>query len=67
MFCLQQLASIGLEDQAQLTIWDWKKGKVIASTRGHNDRVCDLVIVVGFISCSSNLCLIESVRSVVPV
>eukprot|EP00795_Rhopilema_esculentum_P003114 gene3114-1413_t len=37
-----QVASIGLEDQALLTVWDWKKGKVVATTRGHNDRIFDV-------------------------
>lgn len=38
---LQQLASVGLEDYSQVTIWDWKKGKALASTRGHSDRVSE--------------------------
>lgn len=37
-----QLASVGLEDYSQVTIWDWKKGKALASTRGHSDRIFDV-------------------------
>eukprot|EP00794_Sanderia_malayensis_P020047 gene20047-22014_t len=37
-----QVASVGLEDYSQLAIWDWKKGKVLASTRGHTDRIFDV-------------------------
>ena len=30
---------MGLEDYHLIAVWDWKKGKVLASVRGHNDRV----------------------------
>lgn len=43
MFCFcnltQQLVSVGLEDYHLIAVWDWKKGKVLASVRGHTDRV----------------------------
>ena len=43
MLCLcnftQLLVSVGLEDYHLIAVWDWKKGKVLASVRGHNDRV----------------------------
>ena len=38
-FPLQLLASVGLDDNHSLNVWDWRKGKVVASTRGHSDRV----------------------------
>jgi hypothetical protein len=31
--------SVGLEDYHMVVVWDWKKGKILASTRGHTDRV----------------------------
>lgn len=37
----EKIVSTGLEDQHWLTVWDWKKGKVIASTRGHGDKIFD--------------------------
>ncbi|XP_047132983.1 echinoderm microtubule-associated protein-like 6 isoform X1 [Hydra vulgaris] len=37
-----QLASVGLEEYSQLTIWDWKKGKVISTTKAHNERIFDV-------------------------
>ena len=39
---IQHLASVGLDDHHTLNIWDWKRGKVIASTRGHSDRIFDV-------------------------
>ncbi|XP_013391678.1 echinoderm microtubule-associated protein-like 6 [Lingula anatina] len=38
----QRLASVGTDPQATVCIWDWKKGKIIATTRGHTDRVLDI-------------------------
>ena len=35
----QLLASVGMDDYHSLNVWDWRKGKVVASTRGHSDRV----------------------------
>eukprot|EP00111_Clytia_hemisphaerica_P009365 TCONS_00027488-protein len=37
-----QLGSVGLEDYSQITIWDWKKGKAVATARGHSDRIFDI-------------------------
>ncbi|XP_046848411.1 echinoderm microtubule-associated protein-like 6 [Xenia sp. Carnegie-2017] len=36
------LASVGLEDYHLICIWDWKRGKLLASVNGHSDRVFDL-------------------------
>lgn len=36
---LQLLVSVGLEDYHLICVWNWKKGKILASTRGHTDRV----------------------------
>ena len=38
----QHLASVGLDDHHTLNIWDWRRGKVVASTRGHSDRIFDI-------------------------
>ena len=38
----QHLASVGLDDHHTLNIWDWRRGKVVASTRGHSDRIFDV-------------------------
>jgi len=35
----QRLVSVGLDTHATINVWDWKKGKVIATVRGHSDRV----------------------------
>ena len=35
----QLLASVGLDDYHTLNVWEWRKGKLVASTRGHSDRV----------------------------
>ena len=38
--------SVGLEDYHLIAVWDWKKGKVLASVRGHTDRVSALTATV---------------------
>ena len=35
----QLLVSVGLEDYHLIAVWDWRKGRVLASVRGHTDRV----------------------------
>ena len=39
---IQYLASVGLDDHHTLNVWDWKRGKVVATTRGHSDRIFDI-------------------------
>ncbi len=36
------LASVGLDDHHTLNVWDWGRGKVMASARGHGDRIFDV-------------------------
>ncbi|EDO48487.1 predicted protein, partial [Nematostella vectensis] len=36
------LVSVGLEDYHMVVVWDWKRGKQLASTRGHTDRIFDM-------------------------
>lgn len=38
----QFLASVGLDDHHTLNVWDWRRGKVVASARGHSDRIFDV-------------------------
>ncbi|CAJ0939194.1 unnamed protein product [Ranitomeya imitator] len=35
----QRLASVGLDAKNTVCIWDWQKGKVLATATGHSDRV----------------------------
>ncbi|XP_013921925.1 PREDICTED: echinoderm microtubule-associated protein-like 6 [Thamnophis sirtalis] len=35
----QRLSSVGLDAKNTVCIWDWKKGKLLASATGHSDRV----------------------------
>lgn len=35
----QLLVSVGLEDYHLIGVWDWRKGRVLATVRGHTDRV----------------------------
>lgn len=37
-----RLVSVGTDPHSTINVWDWKKGKVLASARGHNDRVFDI-------------------------
>ena len=33
------LASVGLDDNHCIVVWDWKKGERLATTRGHKDKI----------------------------
>ncbi|KAL5008221.1 hypothetical protein ScPMuIL_013802 [Solemya velum] len=37
-----KLVSVGLDEHATINVWDWRKAKVIATVRGHSDRVFDV-------------------------
>ena len=38
----QRLVSVGMDEHAMINIWDWRKGKVISSARGHSDKVSSI-------------------------
>ncbi|MEE6474307.1 hypothetical protein FKM82_010342 [Ascaphus truei] len=38
----QRLASVGLDAKNTVCIWDWQKGKVLATATGHSDRIFDI-------------------------
>lgn len=47
----QRLVSVGLDTHATINVWDWRKGKVIATTRGHSDRViCFFILYENYIN-----------------
>ena len=56
-FFLPHLASVGLDAKNTVCIWDWRKGKLLASATGHSDRVRPLRIcrVCHFMSLNVNL------------
>lgn len=35
----RKLASVGLDDNHVIVVWDWKKGEKLATTRGHKDKI----------------------------
>ncbi|XP_072031189.1 echinoderm microtubule-associated protein-like 6 isoform X3 [Amphiura filiformis] len=35
----KKLASVGLDDNHCIVVWDWKRGEKLASTRGHKDKI----------------------------
>ncbi|XP_074647902.1 echinoderm microtubule-associated protein-like 6 [Tubulanus polymorphus] len=37
-----RIVSIGLDTKSTINVWDWRKGKIIATTVGHTDRVFDI-------------------------
>ncbi|KAL1006209.1 hypothetical protein UPYG_G00069270 [Umbra pygmaea] len=39
----QRLASVGLDAKNTVCIWDWRKGRVLATATGHSDRIFDIV------------------------
>ncbi|KAM3606890.1 uncharacterized protein V6R79_025142 [Siganus canaliculatus] len=38
----QRLASIGLDAKNTVCIWEWKRGKILATATGHSDRIFDV-------------------------
>uniref|UniRef100_A0A8D3BHN0 EMAP like 6 n=1 Tax=Scophthalmus maximus TaxID=52904 RepID=A0A8D3BHN0_SCOMX len=38
----QRLASVGLDAKNTLCIWEWKRGKILATATGHSDRIFDI-------------------------
>ena len=35
----KKLASVGLDDDHCIVVWDWRKGTKLAETRGHKDKI----------------------------
>ena len=35
----KKLASVGLDNDHCIVVWDWKKGDKLATTRGHKDKI----------------------------
>ena len=35
----KKLASVGLDDNHCICVWDWRKGEKLATTRGHKDKI----------------------------
>lgn len=35
----ERLASCGIDQDSTIAIWDWKKGKLLAKSTGHQERV----------------------------
>ncbi|XP_046714063.1 echinoderm microtubule-associated protein-like 6 isoform X3 [Silurus meridionalis] len=38
----QRLVSVGLDAKNTVSVWDWKKGRVLATATGHSDRIFDI-------------------------
>ncbi|KAK7902027.1 hypothetical protein WMY93_018796 [Mugilogobius chulae] len=38
----QRLASVGLDAKNTVCIWEWRRGKVLATATGHSDRIFDI-------------------------
>uniref|UniRef100_A0A3B3TPX9 EMAP like 6 n=1 Tax=Poecilia latipinna TaxID=48699 RepID=A0A3B3TPX9_9TELE len=38
----QRLVSVGLDAKNTVCIWEWRKGKILASASGHSDRIFDV-------------------------
>ncbi|ESO87658.1 hypothetical protein LOTGIDRAFT_166239 [Lottia gigantea] len=37
-----RLVSVGLDQHSTINVWDWRKGKILATVRGHSDKVFDV-------------------------
>ena len=35
----KRLASVGLDDHHSIVVWGWKKGEMLATSRGHGDKI----------------------------
>ena len=35
----KKLASVGLDDNHLIVVWDWRRGEQLATTRGHKDKI----------------------------
>ncbi|XP_029706344.1 echinoderm microtubule-associated protein-like 6 isoform X7 [Takifugu rubripes] len=38
----QRLVSVGLDAKNTLAVWDWRRGRVVATATGHSDRIFDV-------------------------
>uniref|UniRef100_H2YU30 Anaphase-promoting complex subunit 4 WD40 domain-containing protein n=1 Tax=Ciona savignyi TaxID=51511 RepID=H2YU30_CIOSA len=38
----ERLASVGLDGNNTFVVWEWRKGRMIATAKGHTDRVFDI-------------------------
>ncbi|XP_035383252.1 echinoderm microtubule-associated protein-like 6 isoform X2 [Electrophorus electricus] len=38
----QRLVSVGLDAKNTVCVWDWKKGRMLATATGHSDRIFDI-------------------------
>ncbi|KAJ4919988.1 hypothetical protein JOQ06_006466, partial [Pogonophryne albipinna] len=38
----QRLVSVGLDAKNTVCVWDWRRGRVLATTTGHSDRIFDV-------------------------
>uniref|UniRef100_A0A3P8UFH2 EMAP like 6 n=1 Tax=Cynoglossus semilaevis TaxID=244447 RepID=A0A3P8UFH2_CYNSE len=38
----QRLVSVGLDAKNTICVWDWRRGRVIATATGHSDRIFDV-------------------------
>ncbi|XP_074487309.1 echinoderm microtubule-associated protein-like 6 isoform X4 [Sebastes fasciatus] len=38
----QRLVSVGLDAKNTLCVWDWRRGRVLATATGHSDRIFDV-------------------------
>ncbi|XP_041352370.1 echinoderm microtubule-associated protein-like 6 isoform X2 [Gigantopelta aegis] len=37
-----RLVSVGMDQHSTINVWDWRKGKIISTVRGHSDKVFDV-------------------------
>ena len=63
---IQRLVSVGMDQHATINVWDWKKGKIIATARGHSDKVSHQVLIFNELNLLQHLsrCRVHIVESV---
>ncbi|KAK3093757.1 hypothetical protein FSP39_019782 [Pinctada imbricata] len=37
-----RVVSVGLDQHSTINVWEWRRGRILATVRGHNDRVFDI-------------------------
>ena len=35
----KRLATVGLDENHTIVVWDWRRGEKLATTRGHKDKI----------------------------
>ena len=43
---VQRIVSVGLDPNNIMNVWDWKKGRILSTVKGHSARVSNTAIII---------------------